>query len=402
MKKLLLLAVLLPYFAFVPPTDHDVFVGDSITFGNELGPLQYTDRWSTQYCVSAPTDEINQARSGASMAANPYGRPVFTLNDVPDYEASFRHIFVSYWVNDFCYGTTPAAFAAATSAAVDGIMAKGWPAAKIVLCFNYMDASGAYWPYLTPAAAQQWLAALRSVQQAKSTSFLDFYTPISNRADKNTYSLDGIHPTAAWNAIMKQYAETNIEGPASTLPVSIVGFAGQRQGNANVLKWTVAQEKDVLRYQVDRSANGINWAKAGEVASLGNSAAQRSYSFTDNAAGSGRQIYRLRAVDMNGAVKLSNLIVVSGSKAAQLSLGGLFPNPAATKLNVVVNAPAKETVTLQVLDLAGRTVKAQRESVDAGANTLDVNLSALKAGSYLIRLASETTKTTAVERFLKQ
>lgn len=166
MKKLLLLFGLLSVFSFKPATtDYDVFFGDSITFGNELGPLQYTARWPTQYCNDVATYEVNGALSGTAITPglNP-SRPVFNIADVPAYQASCRHIFVSYWVNDYLYGGTTAAYAEATTAAVDGIVAKGWPAAKIVLCFNYLPESPGTWVNMTDAKARQWLAALRGVQ----------------------------------------------------------------------------------------------------------------------------------------------------------------------------------------------------------------------------------------------
>lgn len=404
MKKIFLLLALLPVFSFKTfTTDADIFMGDSITFGNELGALQYTARWPTQYCNDIATYEVNQALSGAAMTPGlNAGRPVFDIASVPGYNSSCRNIFVNYWVNDYLYGGTVASYVAATRVAVDGIIAKGWPAAKIVLCFNYIPESPGTWIDMTHAKAQQWLAGLRSVQQAKGTSFLDFYTLIYNRPDKATYSGDLIHPTAAWNTIMKQYTQTNIEGPSTTLPVTFAGFSGQRQGGTNLLKWTVAQEQNVMRYEITRSEDGIAWTRAGEVATPGNTALQHSYSFADNTPGAGRQLYRLKAVDADGAVKLSNIVVVSGSKGASLSLGGLFPNPASSKLNVVVNAPAKEDVTVSLLDALGRPVKSRKEVIEAGASTLDLNVSDVRAGVYYIQLLSGTSGTPLVERFVKE
>ncbi len=403
MKKLFLSVLFLPLFSFLPFTNgEDIFFGDSITFGNELGVQQYTARWSTQYCQAVPTDELNDAYSGAAMTPGlNTGRPVFDVSQVPVYQNSDRHIFVSYWVNDYLYGGTTAAFATATTNAVNGIIAKGWPAAKIVLCFNYLPESPGTWINMTDAKARQWLAALRSVRQAKGTSFLDFYTPIYNRSDKGSYSDDGIHPTAAWNGIMKQYALTNIEAPSSALPVTFASLSGQHQGLSNILKWTVAQEQNVSHYEVTRSEDGMSWTRAGEVESLGNTALQRSYGFTDNGAGVGKQLYRLKVVDADGSVKFSNVIILNGGKAATLSLGGLFPNPAVSKLNVVVSAPEKERVRLSLIDALGRTIQSRQETVEAGANTIDLNLSLVKAGVYFVKIVSEKNSATAIERFVK-
>lgn len=400
MKKMFFLALFLPLFSFVPCTnDQDVFFGDSIIFGNELGPQQYTARWSSQYCRAVPTDEYNAGLSGAAMTPGlNAGRPVFNIDDVPVYESRFRHIFISYWGNDYVYGGTSSAYQAATTNAVNGIIAKGWPPAKIVLCFNY-------YPEVTVprATALEWQAALRSVQNAKGTSFLDFYTLIYNRPDKGSYADDDVHPTVAWNGIMKDYALTSIEGPPpSTLPVTFSSFSGQRQNTANVLKWTVATEQAIVRYDVMRSADGAAWVKIGEVASLGNTGTERSYGFTDKYSGAGKQLYRLQAIGTDGSIKVSSIVIINGSKAGNLSLGGLFPNPASSTLNLVVNAPVKETVTLLLSDALGRSVKSRRKVVEAGANTVDVNLSDVKAGVYFIKVIADADGSVAVERFLKE
>ncbi|MDQ6609380.1 MAG: SGNH/GDSL hydrolase family protein [Bacteroidota bacterium] len=403
MKKLVILFLVVPFFSFMVTADTNVFFGDSVTFGNELQSEQYTQRWSTQYCNESQTNEINQAGSGAAMTPGlNAGRPVFDVNQVPFYQSSFEHIFVSYWINDFLYNGTPAAYAVATSNAVDGILARGWPASKIVLCFNYLPDSYPVYPGMTHAIALRWLAALKGVQQAKGTSFLDFYTPIYNRPDNATYSNDYIHPTAAWNTIMTQYAETNIVGPSTPLPAKLINFAGQRQGNNNNLKWTVAQEQDVESYEIERSEDGRTWKKAGTIKSLGNSAIQRTYSFIDNAVSGVKQFYRLITVDINGTSNQSNIIILNGAKTNILKLGSLFPNPADSRINLVVDLPSKATVIIDVMDVIGRVVKTQKNSLESGSNTVELNVEELTKGSYFVRVASENDEFSPVINFIKK
>lgn len=84
---------------------------------------------------------------------------------------------------------------------------------------------------------------------------------------------------------------------------------------------------------------------------LGNTSAQRSYGFTDNNISGAKQLYRFHQVDINGVVRLSSVVVINGVKANVLTLSGLFPNPAKTKVNVLVDAPAKDNVTILVRTL---------------------------------------------------
>lgn len=399
MKKFLVLLLLLPFFSFTYTTGDDLFFGDSITFGNELGSLQYTNRWSTQYCNAVSSNEDNRAQSGATMTPGlNAGRPVFDINAVPTYQTSYKHIFVSYWVNDFFYGGTPGAYATATTNAVNGILAKGWPASKIVLCFNYLPSVT-----ISQAEALTWRAALKTVKVAKATSFLDFYTAIYNMPNNATYAGDGIHPTAAWNAVMAALAQTNIEAPgAGNLPATLLSFAGLRQGNSTTIKWTVAQEQNVQSYNIERSENGRNWNTIGTIASLGNTSTQRTYNFSDNNSSGARQQYRLRIVDSNGAIKFSNIIIVGGTKSTVLALNGLFPNPTTSDVNLIIEAPVKDNITITVLDAMGHLTKTLQAAVEAGSNTVGIDLSHTDAGSYLVRVTCTSNCQPVVSKFIKE
>ena len=406
MNKFFLFFLLLPFFSYKTPfAGDDVFFGDSITFGNELGSAQYTARWSAQYCVGVSSIERNFAASGASMIPGLVGgRPSFDINDVPAYQSSSNHIFVSYWVNDFLYGANPNAFAGQTLSAVNRILAKGWPAEKIVLCFNYLPESGpTTWPYLTHTIALEWLAALRSVQQSKGTSFLDFYTFVYNHPDKGTYSGDGIHPTAAWNTIMKDFALTNIEPPNPSLPVTLQSFSCRPFANKNVLTWTVAAEANVLKYEIEKSENGTSWLKAGEVASRGNSSNAVSYSFTDNIISATKKFYRLRIIDQNGTIKFSPVVAVKGNKSLTSSAVELSPNPVQSSLNLLIDALKKETLRVAIVDVSGRTHLTKQVAVEEGVNAVMVNTNTLPQGSYFIRVMNDANNGKGVTiKFVKQ
>jgi hypothetical protein len=188
----------------------------------------------------------------------------------------------------------------------------------------------------------------------------------------------------------------------AVLPAQLLTFSGLRQGNANQLKWTVAQEQDVLEYEVERSENGASWVTVGKVNSLGNTTAQRSYAFADQSPGGAKQLYRLRQVDRNGSEKLSKIITVTGGKSFVLAINGLFPNPAVDRVQVALTAPAKEIITLLVMDATGRIVRSQKNTVDAGNNTVDVNLTGLSKGTYLLKVNCNKNCEAVSARFIKE
>ena len=89
-------------------------------------------------------------------------------------------------------------------------------------------------------------------------------------------------------------------------------------------------------------------------------------------------------------------------RATVLTVSGLFPNPVINKLNLLVDAPGKDNVTIMVMDGVGRVVKTQRTLVETGSNTLAVNVTGLSQGSYVVKVTGETSKETAVSKFIKE
>lgn len=243
------------------------------------------------------------------------------------------------------------------------------------------------------------LSSLSVTRQTGSACQADFSTAAgtaSALSALSTGTADGVN----WLEVALPVGLSNlyINKMGITLPVNLLTFSGQRQGANNVLRWTVGQEQDLATYQVERSGNGRDWAIAGSVGAVG----QRSYSFTDNNVQGLRQYYRLRQVDRNGSFKLSNTIVISGARATVLGLSGLFPNPAKQAVNLLIDAPARENLTIMVVDAVGKVVKMQKASVEAGSNTLLLNVAGLAQGSYLVRITNETDNQTAVSRFVKE
>lgn len=198
------------------------------------------------------------------------------------------------------------------------------------------------------------------------------------------------------------YAIANISGP---LPVTFISFSGYKDGNRNQLRWTTATEINNAGFDVQRSADGINYVSVGFVNSLapgGNSSDAITYSFTDNAPAGTKQFYRLRQVDIGGAAKLSNVVLIRGGKPNSVAIDGLFPNPALQYVNVLIAAPGKDNITLIVTDMAGRIVTRRIVNVEAGSNTVPVDISRLNSGSYLVRIICSEGCDAGTGKFVKQ
>ncbi len=88
-----------------------------------------------------------------------------------------------------------------------------------------------------------------------------------------------------------------------TLPVNFVSIHAKRSNENVSLTWKVAGEQDILRYEIERSADGRNFKKAGTVSANGGD----SYTWVDDASLPALTCYRVKSVDISGVIKYSGI-----------------------------------------------------------------------------------------------
>jgi hypothetical protein len=239
-------------------------------------------------------------------------------------------------------------------------------------------------------------------------------TPICDIAvmTKYTFNIPGTGSTLRINLDFDQLGGTEemaidlieVKG-TSTLPVSLLNFSGYNDGNRNTLRWTTASEQNNSGYEVQRSTDGVNYTALGFVntqALGGNSTSQLNYAYTDNNVTGSKQYYRLRQVNIDGNSKFSNVVQIKGAKPELLTIDGFFPNPASLLVNVLIDAPNKDKVTVLITDIAGRTMIRQTVNIETGSNTIPVDITTLSGGTYLVKLVCSINTESTVGKFVKQ
>jgi hypothetical protein len=201
-----------------------------------------------------------------------------------------------------------------------------------------------------------------------------------------------------------RFVETNL---LITLPAGLLNFSGYKSGSKNVLKWNTSNELNNLGFEVQRSSDGVNYSSIGFVNTLapgGNSSTELSYTFEDNnPVVSKKNFYRLNQKDIDGRSKMSNVVLINGDKPTTIGIGGIFPNPASSTVNVIIDAPRRDDVTVVLMDVLGKTIKQKVVNVEIGSNTVPVEISGLASGSYLVKVLCKSSDCeTAVSKFAKQ
>ena len=80
---------------------------------------------------------------------------------------------------------------------------------------------------------------------------------------------------------------------------------------------------------------------------------------------------------------------------------GIFPNPVRNILNVVVRTNAPDQLIMSIFDASGKLVKRQVETVGYGGTLLDIDVTALKAGTYILKIAIHKDRELLVKKFIK-
>ena len=212
-----------------------------------------------------------------------------------------------------------------------------------------------------------------------------------------------------WNVYaVREIPSSVLSGSQATtavLPINLLTFSGYKESNHNVLRWTTVSESNNRGFEIQRSTDGVNFGVIGFMNSQvpgGNSTGNLNYTFIDNNPAGAKKYYRLRQVDIDNHAKYSNIVLIRGDKPLTLTIGGLFPNPANHILNVVIDAPVRNEITLVITDMAGKIVKQQPANVETGSNTITMNISNLANGTYTVKAVCKTSCESVVSSFIKQ
>ena len=172
------------------------------------------------------------------------------------------------------------------------------------------------------------------------------------------------------------------------LPVKLINFEGKFEHDGNKLSWTTATELNNEKFILERSIDGLEFIRVGEVMGKGTTSEQQEYHFTDLISFSPLTYYRLIQVDFDGAADTSEVIAVQSSKR-NLSVM-ITPNPCHGLPQIKIQNPlaGREAVIL-ITDLTGNEIRKTVVQMNPGLNIPELSFSPLAVGSYLLHVTSD-------------
>ena len=176
------------------------------------------------------------------------------------------------------------------------------------------------------------------------------------------------------------------------LPVEFISFTATLAGDDVDLKWETARERDILRFDVEKSIDGIDYTVIGNSNPF-NTTGAHSYKYTDSEAAlqnSGKIYYRIREVDMDGSSTYSRAVMVSlPDKPAHLVF---YPNPVESAGQLKLQWNRTEKLLVRILDNSGRVLRQVSWQAQPGTSYLPVNMEKEAAGIYLVEVRGTNWK----------
>lgn len=171
-------------------------------------------------------------------------------------------------------------------------------------------------------------------------------------------------------------------------PVEFSRFTADLRNQVVELNWRTESEQNNVGFDVERSADGVNFERLTFVESRGNGSFTQDYAWADRTPLKGRSYYRLRQTDEDGTESFSDVRMVSMEGGVELV--SIFPVPARTgeALNLLVRVDRSDKVTLSVCNVLGAVVHERVVELPTGQHEMIVPTQGWASGTYFIKVAT--------------
>lgn len=171
----------------------------------------------------------------------------------------------------------------------------------------------------------------------------------------------------------------------SPLAVTLSDFNATCEENRTKITWTTASEQNSDYFVLERSRDGLSWEDVSQVDGAGTTNTANVYTVSDVLT---KGYYRLKQVDFNGATEYFGPIY-AGCDNNRNDLT-VYPNPNSGTFNVVIKSTENlGQSVLEIIDLNGKVIESRLVNITNGVNTIYIEDSELKRGTYFISVKTE-------------
>ncbi len=168
------------------------------------------------------------------------------------------------------------------------------------------------------------------------------------------------------------------------LPVDILTFNGENDGDHNRLEWITLTEVNNDHFTLERSKDAKVFSEIAQIKGAGNSWNPLTYHRKDYDISPGVYYYRLKQTDRNGKFSYSDIVAVKVSDSNEPGLL-VFPNPTGNGVVNVMVSNLQADAEISVRNMLGQVVQSTSLSQNSRALT---TFKALAQGTYIVEVRS--------------
>ncbi len=172
------------------------------------------------------------------------------------------------------------------------------------------------------------------------------------------------------------------------LPVELIEFRATAMQEEKTIKldWTTASEINNAYFDVERSSDGINFSKIGQIKGAVTSNKVNIYTFIDaNAAQGQRYYYRLKQTDINGDYSYTKIASALLLDDKQFTITEFYPNPAINSSAVSIMSAINTELKVQLFQTDGILIREEKAGIIKGYNEIKLDVSMLPKGIYFVQ-----------------
>ena len=176
------------------------------------------------------------------------------------------------------------------------------------------------------------------------------------------------------------------QATGGALPISFSSLKAFQNNTGVQVDWNLESESNMSFYEVEKSADGINFTKKATIIPKGNSNNAVSYDWFDAYPVDGNNFYKIKAVEVSGNIKYSSIINVNIRKGKSNIVVNLSPVTNGVLNLRLLNEP-KGTYNIRLFSNAGQLLYSNKFEHPGGSLVQKIQLSSkMTSGIYLVQV----------------
>jgi len=197
----------------------------------------------------------------------------------------------------------------------------------------------------------------------------------SNQVDLFATGATAVANAKAWNI-----------NPLSVLPITWVSFTSEKQNSVVKLNWKVAEQVNNDHYEIQRSADGINFYSIGELRATGNTGGD--YSFIDANPLPGGNYYKIKQVDKDGKFTWSTVRKQIFTKELKAYMTRPVQNPIKQVIELFFNYNVAKT-NISLWDVSLRKLFELNKHNILQYQKINIPVKDLPVGLYFLKVTND-------------